>query len=147
MLQERASSWHACSHEGAKVVAVSFGAYLFLHAQAQLPPCVGSVLLLSPIVGEFANDARGMNFVPPYEDRLRALAAGGQFRALPRRHIHVGSEDWQSDPVSVVTLGKQVGIGVTVVPGAGHMLGKEYVGSVLDGWLTGRAKEGFVAGA
>ncbi len=122
-------------HEEARVVAVSFGAYLFLHAQAQLPAYVGRVLLLSPIVGEFANDTRGMNFVPPYADRLRELAAAGQFQAPRRCHIHVGSEDWQSDPVNVVALGKQVGIGVTVVPDAGHMLGKEYVGPVLDAWL------------
>ncbi len=124
-------------HPDAKVVAVSFGAYLFLHAQAQLPPYVGSVLLLSPIVGEFANDTRGMNFVPPYADRLRELAAAGQFRPPARCHIHVGSEDWQSDPSSVVALGQQVGIRVTVVPGVGHMLGKEYVGPLLDAWLSG----------
>lgn len=37
----------------ARVIANSFGCYLFLHAQAQLRPFVGRVLLLSPIVGEF----------------------------------------------------------------------------------------------
>jgi alpha-beta hydrolase superfamily lysophospholipase len=42
--------------EDAYVVAVSFGAYLFLHAQAQLPPYLGNVLLLSPIVGQFSSD-------------------------------------------------------------------------------------------
>lgn len=123
-------------YEDARVVAVSFGAYLFLHAQAQLPPYVGSVLLLSPIVGEFSHDARGMNFSPPYAGRLRELAQAGQYHALPRCHIHVGSDDWQSEPKNVVLLGQQVGIGVTVVPGAGHMLGKEYVGPVLDAWLA-----------
>lgn len=122
-------------HEDARVVAVSFGAYLFLHAQAQLPPYVGSVLLLSPIVGEFSDDTRGMNFSPPYAARLRELAQAGQFPPPLHCHIHVGSEDWQSDPKNVLSLGQQVGIGVTVVPGAGHMLGKEYVGPVLDEWL------------
>ncbi len=122
-------------HEEARVVAVSFGAYLFLHAQAQLPPYVGNVLLLSPIVGEFSDDTRGMSFSPPYADRLRELAQAGQFRPPLRCHIHVGSEDWQSDPKNVGSFGQQVGIGVTVVPGAGHMLGKEYVSPVLDGWL------------
>ena len=38
--------------EDARVIANSFGAYLFLHAQAQMEPYVGKVLLLSPIVGD-----------------------------------------------------------------------------------------------
>jgi alpha-beta hydrolase superfamily lysophospholipase len=40
----KADHWH----EDAHVIANSFGAYLFLHAQAQLPPYVGKVILLSP---------------------------------------------------------------------------------------------------
>ena len=40
-------------HTQARVVANSFGAYLFLHAQTLMPPYIGRVLLLSPIVGEF----------------------------------------------------------------------------------------------
>lgn len=43
--------------EDARVVAVSFGAYLFLHAQAQLPAFPGRALLLSPIVGEATTTA------------------------------------------------------------------------------------------
>lgn len=121
--------------EDARVVAVSFGAYLFLHAQSQLPPYVGSVLLLSPILGEVCDDATGMNFVPPMADRLRELAEGGRFPAPSRCHIHVGSEDWQSNPQNALTFGQRVGIGVTVVEGAGHQLGKAYVGPVLDTWL------------
>ncbi len=34
-----------------------------------MPPDVERVLLLSPIVGEFANDAREMDFVPPDADQ------------------------------------------------------------------------------
>ncbi len=122
-------------HEDALVVAVSFGGYLFLHAQAELPPFPGKVLLLSPIVGEFNNDANGMGFIPPYAERLRDLALAGALPAPARCEIHVGSEDWQSDPDSVTALGRATGIRVTVVPGAGHMLGKDYVGPVLDRWL------------
>ena len=43
-------------HEGALVLANSFGAYLFLHAQSRLRSFPGKVLLLSPIVGGFADD-------------------------------------------------------------------------------------------
>lgn len=123
-------------HENARVVAVSFGAYLFLHAQAQLPPYLGNVLLLSPIVGEFSSGETGMNFVPPYPDRLAKLAITGQYPSPQRCHIHVGSEDWQSCPDNVSAFAAQVGMGLTVVPDAGHQLGKEYVGPVLDRWLS-----------
>jgi hypothetical protein len=49
--------------------------------------------------------------------------------------VHVGSEDWQSNPENVRMLGKLLGVSVTVVQGGGHMLGKEYVGPLLDRWL------------
>jgi hypothetical protein len=52
-------------HEDAMVVANSFGAYLFLHAQTLMSPFPGKVLLLSPIVGEFANSESQTFFVPP----------------------------------------------------------------------------------
>lgn len=67
----RAMFWR----EDAHVVAVSFGAYLFLHAQAQLPPYVGKVLLLSPIVGQFSSEEighyRASGIRPKFADRLR----------------------------------------------------------------------------
>lgn len=57
--------------------------------------------------------------------------------AMPKKaEIHVGSEDWQSDPDKVQTFGKATGVPVNVAPGGGHMLGKEYVGPVLDRWLN-----------
>ena len=37
-----------CWDEDARVIANSFGAYLFLNAQALMSPYVGKVLLLSP---------------------------------------------------------------------------------------------------
>jgi hypothetical protein len=121
--------------EDAHVVAVSFGAYLFLHAQAQLPPFPGNVLLLSPIVGQFSSEEIGLGFIPPRADKLKKLADEDQFPTPLNCQIHVGSEDWQSNPVNVLEFSNRLGISVTVVPGLGHQLGKEYVGSVLDRWL------------
>jgi len=55
---------------------------------------------------------------------------------VPRNcHIHVGSEDWQSDPVAICRFGKQLAIPVSIVNGRGHILGEDYVGGVLDEWL------------
>ena len=64
-------------HEQSRVVANSFGAYLFLHAQAQIAPYIGRVLLLSPNIGEFSNDDTRMSFIPPRAGRLLELAASG----------------------------------------------------------------------
>lgn len=124
--------WNEDSH----VIANSFGAYLFLHAQAQLPPYIGKVILLSPIVGEFANEETQMNFIPPRAEKLLSLAKDGLFPVPKQCQIHVGSEDWQSNPANVTAFGQLLRLDVTVVPNGGHMLPKEYVGNLLDAWLS-----------
>ena len=124
--------------DDARVIANSFGAYLFLHAQALLgEPYIGKVTLLSPIVGEFAKDdvQRPMSFVPPYAEKLFELAKAGKFPVPLNIQIHTGSEDWQSY-VNSLAFGELVGIKVNVVEGAGHMLPRAYVGNLLDGWVT-----------
>lgn len=121
--------------DDALVVANSFGGYLFLHAQAHMAPYPGKVLLLSPIVGDFQNEGLQIGFIPPRAEMLLELALSGRFPRPPQAEIHVGSEDWQSHPTSVTTFGNATGIPVEVVPRGGHMLGKEYVGSILDRWL------------
>jgi hypothetical protein len=121
--------------EDSLVIANSFGAYLFLHAQSQLAPYVGKLILLSPIVGEFGNEETQMNFIPPRAEKLFELANAGAFPIPKQCEIHVGSEDWQSNPANVTAFGAMLGINVTVVPNAGHMLPKEYVGDLLDRWL------------
>lgn len=123
-------------HEQARVVCNSFGSYLFLHAQTQMPSFVGRVLLLSPIVGEFTSEQTRTSFSPPRPDRLKILAESGQFNAPASCEIHVGEEDWQSIPANVQAFARLTGIPVTVVPNAGHDLGKAYVGPLLDRWLS-----------
>jgi hypothetical protein len=67
---------------------------------------------------------------------MRDLTEAGQL-PIPRVcEIHVGEEDWQSIPVNVQSLGQLTGISVTVVPGRGHDLGVNYVGSLLKKWLN-----------
>jgi hypothetical protein len=110
--------------------------YLFLHAQALIgEPYIGNVILLAPIVGEFADadEHRPMNFIPPQSEKLLELANAGKFPVPPQCEIHVGSEDWQSHP-NAVAFGKLVGMKVNVVQGAGHNLPKDYVSGLLNGW-------------
>lgn len=122
-------------HEDARVICVSFGAYLFLHAQAQLPLFPGKVLLLSPILGEFKDDSTCRGFIPPRAGKLMKLAREGSYPAPRLCEIHVGSEDWQSQPEVVTEFGKLTGIEVTVSQGRGHDLGKDYVGPLLDNFV------------
>lgn len=122
-------------HEQAQVVCNSFGAYLFLHAQAAMAAFPGRVLLLSPIVGEFTNEQARTSFSPPRPERLKELAQAGKFTAPVHCEIHVGADDWQSIPANVQAFGRLAGIPVTVVPKGGHDLGKAYVGALLDRWL------------
>lgn len=124
-------------HEQARVICNSYGSYLFLHAQSQISPFPGRVLMLSPIVGEFTSDETRTTFSPPRPTRLKELAEAGQFPAPARSQIHVGSEDWQSSPANVQAFGALTEISVTVVPNGGHNLPKSYVGGLLDCWLKG----------
>ena len=122
--------------ENAHVVANSFGAYLFLNAQSLIPPFPGKVLLLSPIVGEFAKPDQLTHFMPPYPTRLMDLATASKLPTPAKAEIHVGSEDWQSNPEQVSRLAELIQIPVHVVAGNGHMLDHGYVSGLLDRWVV-----------
>jgi hypothetical protein len=119
----------------ALVVANSFGAYLYLHAQTLLNPFLGKVLLLSPIIGTAASPGNGPRFSPPFTGRLEGLVEAGKLRVASRCEIHVGELDWQCQPETLKRFGAKVGIAVNVVAGGGHMLDKGYGSQLLDAWL------------
>lgn len=118
-----------------RVIANSFGAYLFLHAQATLEPYIGKVLLLSPIVGDFEDDESLRSFSPPRPYFLSEAITNKVYPTPLNCQIHVGELDWQSNPNNVSKLGLSLNIPVSIVPNAGHMLPKEYISTVLDNWL------------
>jgi hypothetical protein len=121
--------------EDSLVVANSFGAYFFLHAQARILPLKGKILLLSPIVGESSREETLANFIPPRADELQKALMGGDYPAPRSIEIHVGSEDWQSCPANVLKIASSIGANLNIVNGGGHELGKDYVGRVLNHWL------------
>ena len=127
----KANFWH----EDARVIANSYGAYLFLHAQINRDAFIGKVVLLSPIVGEFSNEDIRMGFIPPYSKRLFELASSGSYPRLKQCEIHVGSEDWQCNPQNVTAFADLLDIAVSVVQGDGHSLSKQYVSAQLDRWF------------
>lgn len=120
----------------ARVIANSFGAYLFLHVQLGLAPFPGRVLLLSPIIGSTEQSATGMRFYPPRADVLKQTAQAGGFPKLNNIEVHVGEEDWQAGPQALVEFCHAAGIEVHVVPGRGHTLGSDYVGALLKNWIN-----------
>ncbi len=122
-------------NENSLVVANSFGAYLFLHAQTLLDPFPGKVLLLSPIIGATAAPGNGPRFSPPFADRLHQLVQAGELPIPTRCEIHVGEHDWQCQPDKIKLFGQLTGMPVLIVPEGGHLLSHSYVGQLLDGWL------------
>ena len=94
------------------------------------------MLLLSPIIGEFSNEDIRMGFIPPYSKRLFELASSGSYPRLKQCEIHVGSEDWQSNPQNVTAFAEFVAMNVHVVQNGGHKLPKDYVSNLLDKWLA-----------
>ncbi|MDG1456590.1 MAG: hypothetical protein P8Q92_01580 [Pseudoprimorskyibacter sp.] len=79
-----------------------------------------------------------MRFYPPRADALKQTAQVGRFPKPHNIEVHVGEEDWQPGPQALVEFCKAVGIKVHVAPGRGHMLGSDYVGPLLDAWLTAK---------
>lgn len=120
----------------ARVIANSFGGYLFLHAQLELTQFPGRVLLLSPVIGSTTQSETGMRFYPPRADALKQTAQIGRFPKPHRIEVHVGEEDWQAGPQALVEFCNAVRIDVHLVPGRGHMLGSDYVGPLLHSWLN-----------
>jgi hypothetical protein len=119
----------------ARVIANSFGGYLFLHAQLGLAPFPGRVLLLSPVIGATAPVATGLRFYPPRADVLSRAAEHGCFPLPQRIEVHVGELDWQAGPQALVSFCNTICIEVYLVPQRGHMLGADYVSQLLNRWL------------
>ena len=72
---------------------------------------------------------------PPRVKRLFELASSGSYPRLKQFEIHVGSEDWQSNPQNVIAFADLLDIAVSVVQGDGHSLSKQYVSAQLDRWF------------
>ncbi|SET40700.1 hypothetical protein [Thorsellia anophelis] len=124
-----------CWSDSSKVIAISFGAYLFLQAQAEISPYIGRVLLLSPIIGEVINLELGRYFIPPQSKRIELMTSQGLYPIPKQLEIHVGEKDWQC-PIEVMKeIALQWKVKLSVVPEQEHRLNEQYVGKILDSWL------------
>lgn len=73
--------------EDAKLVAVSYGCYLFLHAQLGVPAFPGRVLLLSPLLGGAFFGIAGVAFIPPRADELGQAVTRREWPHLSQAEI------------------------------------------------------------
>ena len=64
---------------GAPLIGHSYGAYLLLHALAELAPFPGRILLLSPVLGAAMDSKRLYLSRPPRADPLLRLAQNYEF--------------------------------------------------------------------
>lgn len=119
-----------------RVIANSYGAYLFLQAQCLLPPFPGQVLLLSPILGPARAPHSPTTFIPAGYQALFELLATKRWPTPKQCKVHVGGNDWQCPLVEAKRFASMTGVSLHVVIGAGHMLGPDYVGHLLDKWLA-----------
>jgi hypothetical protein len=119
----------------ARVIANSFGGYLFLHAQLGLEPFPGRVLLLSPVIGSTARHETGVRFYPPRANVLQQAAQAGNFLKPHNIEVHVGGEDWQAGPQALLDFCHAVGIQTHLIPERGHFLEPDYVRQILVSWL------------
>jgi len=76
--------------ENAKVVAVSYGAYLLLNALSEHKPFPGSILILSPILGQVTGGESMRHYSPPRPSRIIELAKAGLFPPPKHIELHVG---------------------------------------------------------
>ena len=122
-------------HKDAKVIAVSYGAYLLLHALSELEPYQGSILLLSPVLGGVCGGESMHYFSPPRSDKLINMIDNESFPKPRKIEIHVGDKDWQSPYERAMKFAEAFGGHCHVLPDTGHQLGEQYVSPVLNEWL------------
>ena len=118
------------------VVGRSYGAYLLLHTLADLEPFPGKILLSSPVLGAGLTRNGFYGSCPPRSERLIKLAESNEFPAPRHMEIHTGAEDDGCDPMLAARFASLVkNTTVSIVAGAGHQLGEDYLERALSKFL------------
>lgn len=123
-------------HPKSILIGHSFGAYLLLHALAEMESFAGRILLFSPVLGAGISKDGHFGSIPPRSKRLLKLAENGEFPAPRLLEIHTGAEDNGCDPRLAEKFASLVeNTKLFVVRGAGHQLGEEYLRNALENFL------------
>lgn len=123
-------------HSEAVLIGCSFGAYLMLHALAEMKPFPGKMLLFSPVLGAGVSSDRLFGSIPPRSKKLLKLAQSREFPAPRCLEIHTGAEDNGCNPRLAERFTSLVGnTKLYLVSGAGHQLDQKYIRGVLEKFL------------
>lgn len=119
------------------LVGRSYGAYLLLHALADLEPFPGYVLLFSPVLGQALSPDLRSGSKPPRAQKLLQLAQKRMFPPCRYMEVHTGANDNGCDPELARTIVPQIKRAqLFIVPHAGHHLSVAYIREVLDRFTT-----------
>ena len=114
-----------------KIVASSYGAYLFLHAILEMQEFKGKALLFSPILGKSRLRANKPIVYPP---RARKLV---EYKfPMIEIEVHTGVDDEICDPnLAEEIFNEMEKSKLVLVPNASHQLDREYIVRVLEDFL------------
>ncbi len=123
--------------EESNLIGDSYGAYLLLHALAEIAAFPGRILLFSPVLGEAIDKQNLYLSRPPRAKKLLQLAKIKKIPIPRYLEIHTGAEDKGCDPLlaqkisSLITNSKNF-----IIEGKGHRLNKTYINSVIKEFLN-----------
>lgn len=119
------------------LIGESYGAYLLLHALADMDPFPGKILLFSPVLGPAVSPNGRYSSRPPRAERLLRLAAEGRFPPPRRIEIHTGAADRGCDPDLAARIGASIPAAIVhILPGQGHPLDDAYRTTVITAFLA-----------
>ena len=127
-----AAFWNA----DARLIGHSYGAYLLLHALADMDPFPGRILLFAPVLGAALDAQRLYLSRPPRADKLMQLAQNHEFPIPHSLELHTGALDPGCDPALATRWSSLIpGARLVLVPDQGHQLAADYVQRVLAHFL------------
>ena len=118
-----------------KIVANSYGAYLFLHTILDMEKFEGKVLLFSPLLGMSRMMPNRPIVRPPRGRKILEYAKNGKFPKI-NIEVHTGMDDEICDPKLVEEIfSRRDNCKLFIVDKASHRLDKGYIERVLMKFL------------
>ncbi len=118
-----------------KIIASSYGAYLFLHTILDMEKFEGKVLLFSPLLGISRMRANKPTIRPPRGRKILEYSKNGKFPKV-NIEVHTGLDDEICDPkLTEEIFDKRDNCKLFIVDKASHRLDKGYIECVLIKFL------------
>lgn len=119
-----------------RVIANSYGTYLLLHALIDAPQYQFKGMLLSPAIGGVMNSNTLSYARQPSTSRFDEAIIDMAFTKPHYLSLYIGDQDVGYDATRFQELHDSVGFDqISVISGQGHMLDREVVKVLLDGFF------------